>query len=127
MRPLVEYFLFRRLIPFYCSLLFNDQLNTFQHLLLIVYFWEMHVDNVLKPSPRNVRSDPAALRKWERDNKMEKYFFYRWFYESKYFEATNKCRSRSMEVASFHSSFDFAATGNLIANSKYWKSVEYIR
>jgi len=91
------------------------------------YFWEMHVDVVLKPSPGNVRSDPAALRRWERDNKMEKYFFYRWFYESKYFEATNKCRSRSMEVASFHSHFDFAATGNLIANSKYWKSVEYIR
>jgi len=92
------------------------------------YYWSMHVDNVLKPSPRKYRKDPAALRKWEEDNKMEKYFFYRWFYNTNYVEAYEQCKSRSMRLATFHSHFDFnKKTGRLIANSKYWKSVKYIK
>ena len=87
----------------------------------------MHVDVVLKPSPENVRNNSTALRKWEEDNKMEKYFFYRWFYESTYSEARSQCRSRSMEVASFHSHFDFTSKGAVRVNDKYWESVEYIK
>ena len=100
----------------------------FELLLLTEYFWEMHVDVVLKPSPDNLRNNTAALTKWERDNKMEKYFFYRWFYNSNYKYAYEQCKSRGMEIASFHSHFDFnKTTGYLLINSNYWKSVEYIK